>query len=82
MSLSKNYPDICIQRSGSFFGIIMPHAHSGDAIRICEDAGCTSPEIKTAFQFVSDMFPICALAGPPASSKHISISDVNNDFNI
>lgn len=60
----------------------MTHAHPAQAIRVCEDAGWLTPQLKEAINLVSDNCPSCALSGPPAPTKKISLSHVNEGFNV
>lgn len=59
----------------------LTHASSAQATRICEEAGWLTSDLKRAIEKVSDNCPSCALSGPPAPSRKISLSHVNEGFN-
>lgn len=59
----------------------MTHAHPEQVIRICKGARWLTETLENAIRTTSATCDTCAMTGPPAPSKKISLNHINEDFN-
>lgn len=57
------------------------HASEDQTLRICDDAGWLTNELRTAIHDTCINCHVCTRTGPPAQMKKISLNHVNQNFN-
>lgn len=57
------------------------HASAAQTLQLCRDAGWNDKELQNAITNTCEMCEVCAKTGPPAHSKKLSLTHVNQNFN-
>lgn len=60
----------------------LTHAPCDELVKICQRAGHVSAELKEEIRKITSECPICARSGHPVPSKKVSVTHVNQAFNV